>query len=60
VSLVGQGLSLPSLVKRLKLSKFSEVQQQIEDLQAQLMTGKAAQDELDSLLKIRGVAKSCL
>lgn len=51
VSLVGQGLSLPSLVKRLKLSKFSEVQQQIEGLQAQLMTGKAAQDELESLLK---------
>ncbi len=51
VSLVGQGLSLPWVVKRLKLSKFSEVQQQVEELQAQLMTGKAAQDELDSLLK---------
>ncbi|AFY33853.1 sodium:proton antiporter [Calothrix sp. PCC 7507] len=51
VSLVGQGLSLPWLVKRLKLSKFSEVQQQVEKLQAQLMTGKAAQDELDALLK---------
>lgn len=51
VSLVAQGLSLPWVVKRLKLSKFSEVQQQVEELQAQLMTGKAAQDELDSLLK---------
>jgi monovalent cation:H+ antiporter, CPA1 family len=51
VSLVAQGLSLPWLVKRLKLSKFSEAQQQVEELQAQLMTGKAAQDELDSLLK---------
>ncbi|MEH2377524.1 MAG: sodium:proton antiporter [Nostoc sp.] len=51
VSLVGQGLSLPWLVKRLKLSQFSETQQQVEELQAQLMTGKAAQDELDSLLK---------
>ncbi len=51
VSLVGQGLSLPWVVKRLKLSKFSETQQQVEELQAQLMTGKAAQDELDSLLK---------
>jgi CPA1 family monovalent cation:H+ antiporter len=51
VSLVGQGLSLPWVVKRLKLTKFSEVQQQVEELQAQLMTGKAAQDELDSLLK---------
>ncbi|NEU74694.1 sodium:proton antiporter [Hassallia byssoidea VB512170] len=51
VSLVGQGLSLPWVVKRLKLSKFSEVQQQVEELQAHLITGKAAQDELDSLLK---------
>ncbi|MGF1588747.1 MAG: cation:proton antiporter [Pleurocapsa sp.] len=51
VSLVGQGLSLPWLVKRLKLSKFSKAQQQIEQLQAQLITAKAAQDELDSLLK---------
>ncbi|MEH2147224.1 cation:proton antiporter [Nostoc sp.] len=51
VSLVVQGLSLPWVVKRLKLSKFSEAQQQVEELQAQLMTGKAAQDELDSLLK---------
>ncbi|TFI52265.1 sodium:proton antiporter [Mastigocladus laminosus UU774] len=51
VSLVGQGLSLPWLVKRLKLSKFSQTQQQVEELQAQLITAKAAQDELDSLLK---------
>ncbi|MDF5711963.1 MAG: cation:proton antiporter [Nostoc sp. S4] len=51
VSLVGQGLSLPWVVKRLKLSQFSEAQQQIEELQAELMTSKAAQDELDSLLK---------
>ncbi|ARV58285.1 sodium:proton antiporter [Nostocales cyanobacterium HT-58-2] len=58
VSLVGQGLSLPWLVKRLKLSKFSEVQQQVEELQAQLMTGKAAQDELDSLLKSGVLPKS--
>ncbi|GAX44836.1 sodium/hydrogen exchanger [Tolypothrix sp. NIES-4075] len=51
LSLVGQGVSLPWLVKRLHLSKFSESRQQVEELQAQLMTGKAAQDELDSLLK---------
>jgi CPA1 family monovalent cation:H+ antiporter len=50
-SLVGQGLSLPWLVKRLKLSNFSASRQQIEEWQAQLMTAKAAQDELDSLLK---------
>ncbi|CBN55276.1 Na+/H+ antiporter [Kamptonema sp. PCC 6506] len=51
VSLVGQGSSLPWVVKRLNLSKFSEAKRQIEELQAQLITSKAAQDELDSLLK---------
>ncbi len=51
VSLVGQGLSLPWLVRRLNLATFSETRQQIEELQAQLITGKAAQDELDNLLK---------
>ncbi|MDB9511588.1 sodium:proton antiporter [Kamptonema animale CS-326] len=51
VSLVVQGSSLPWVVKRLNLSKFSEAKQQIEELQAQLITSKAAQDELDSLLK---------
>ncbi|HEY9602926.1 MAG TPA: Na+/H+ antiporter [Allocoleopsis sp.] len=51
LSLVGQGLSLPWFVRRLKLSHHSESQQKIEELQAQLMSAKAAQDELDSLLK---------
>ena len=51
VSLVVQGSSLPWVVKRLNLSKFSEAKRQIEELQAQLITSKAAQDELDSLLK---------
>ena len=51
VSLVGQGLSLPWVVRRLKLAPRSESYHQIEELQAQLMTAKAAQDELDSLLK---------
>ncbi|MBD1805543.1 sodium:proton antiporter [Microcoleus sp. FACHB-SPT15] len=51
ISLVGQGLSLPWLVKRLKLSHFSESRQQIEELQLQLIASKAAQDELDTLLK---------
>ncbi|HHP7243334.1 MAG TPA: cation:proton antiporter [Elainellaceae cyanobacterium] len=50
VSLVGQGLSLPWLVKRLRLSKFSSVRQQMEALQLQLIASKAAQEELDSLL----------
>jgi CPA1 family monovalent cation:H+ antiporter len=51
VSLVGQGLSLPWLVKRLKLSSFSGVRQQVEESQIQLIAAKAAQDELDSLLR---------
>lgn len=51
LSLLGQGVSLPWLVKRLQLSHFSAYRQQVEALQAQLITGKAAQDELDSLLK---------
>ncbi len=42
---------MPWLVKRLQLSHFSAFRQQIEELQAQLITAKAAQDELDSLLK---------
>lgn len=58
VSLVGQGLSLPWIVQRLKLAYRSESQQQIEELQAQLMTAKAAQDELDSLFKSGVLAKS--
>lgn len=51
ISLVGQGLSLPWLVKRLKLSSVSETRQKIEELQLQLIASKAAQEELDSLLK---------
>lgn len=51
LSLLGQGVSLPWLVKRLNLSQLSASRQQVEELQAQLITGKAAQDELDSLLK---------
>ncbi|HEY9850231.1 MAG TPA: sodium:proton antiporter [Leptolyngbyaceae cyanobacterium] len=50
-SLVGQGLSLPWLVKRLKISRVSDVMEQAGKLQIQLIAAKAAQDELDSLLK---------
>lgn len=50
-SLVGQGLSLPWLVKRLKISGVSDVLQETGQLQIQLIACKAAQDELDSLLK---------
>ncbi|MEQ8540104.1 MAG: sodium:proton antiporter [Coleofasciculus sp. D1-CHI-01] len=58
VSLVGQGLSLPWMVRHLKLSHRSASYQQIEELQAQLMTAKAAQDELGSLLKAGVLPKS--
>ncbi|HSF75897.1 MAG TPA: sodium:proton antiporter [Microcoleus sp.] len=50
-SLVAQGLSLPWLVKRLKISRVSDVMQEAGQLQIQLIASKAAQDELDSLLK---------
>jgi len=50
-SLVGQGLSLPWLVKRLKISRASDVMQEAGQSQIQLIASKAAQDELDSLLK---------
>jgi CPA1 family monovalent cation:H+ antiporter len=58
LSLVGQGLSLPWFVQRLKLSHRSEFHQQLEELQAQLMTAKAAQDELDSLFKSGVLSKT--
>lgn len=50
-SLVGQGLSLPWLVKRLNISSISNAMQETGRLQVQLIACKAAQDELDSLLK---------
>ena len=50
-SLVGQGLSLPWMVKRLKISRVSDLMQEAGQLQIQLIASKAAQDELDSLLK---------
>lgn len=51
ISLVGQGISLPWLVKRLNVSKYSDTRQQMEELQLRLIASKAAQDELESLLK---------
>lgn len=51
LSLVLQGLSLPWLVKRLNLSVFSPARRQTENLRAQLITSKAAQDELEGMLK---------
>ncbi|CAN1213602.1 sodium:proton antiporter [Tumidithrix helvetica PCC 7403] len=58
LSLLGQGVSLPWLVKRLSLMPFSQGQKQLEELQAQLIASKAAQDELDSLLRSGILAKS--
>jgi CPA1 family monovalent cation:H+ antiporter len=58
LSLLGQGVSLPWLIRRLQLSPLSESYQQVEELQAQLIAAKAAQDELDSLLKTGVLPKS--
>ncbi len=58
LSLVVQGLSLPGLVKRLGISQLSPQKQEVEQWQAQLITAKAAQDELDSLLKSGVLPKS--
>ncbi|HCA94198.1 MAG TPA: sodium:proton antiporter [Cyanobacteria bacterium UBA9226] len=58
LSLVGQGLTLPWILQRLKLSNRSESYHKIEELQAQLMTGKAAQDKLDILFNSGVLPKS--
>jgi CPA1 family monovalent cation:H+ antiporter len=58
LSLLGQGVSLPWMVHRLQLGHTSEVQQWVESLQSQLITAKAAQDELDDLLKTGVLPKS--
>lgn len=58
LSLVGQGVSLPWLVKRLQLSPLSDFQEQLEALQAQLIAAKAAQDELETLLNSGVLPKS--
>ncbi|WP_096594927.1 cation:proton antiporter domain-containing protein [Calothrix sp. NIES-2098] len=50
-SLVIQGLALPWLIKQLNISRVSETIQETGQLQIQLIAAKAAQDELDSLLK---------
>lgn len=57
VSLIGQGLSLPWLVKRLQLSKPSPTRQQLEALQLQLIASKAAQEELKKLLESGSLPK---
>lgn len=58
VSLVGQGLSLPFLVKRLRLSSPSVTKQRIETLQLNLIAAKAAQQELANLLQSGSLPKN--
>lgn len=58
LSLVVQAVGLPLVVQKLKLSHTSDTQRWIEGLQSQLMTAKAAQDELDTLLKSGVLPKS--
>ena len=58
VSLVGQGLSLPWLVKRLRLMEPSALRQRLEALQLQIITAKAAQSELHQLLQFGSLPKS--
>lgn len=50
-SLALQGLALPWLIKRLHIGQVSSVSQEAGQLQIQLIASKAAQEELDSLLK---------
>ena len=57
VSLIGQGLSLPWLVKRLQLIKPSLIRQKVETLQLNLITAKAAQEELHNLLESGSLPK---
>ncbi|MBE9098136.1 cation:proton antiporter [Vacuolonema iberomarrocanum] len=58
VSLVGQGLSLPWVVKRLRLSHSSAIRQRMEHLQLTMITAKAAQEELQHLLQFGSLSKS--
>lgn len=58
LSLVVQGLSLPWIVKRLRLGAVSPARQETENLRAQLIAAKAAQDELENMLKTGVLPKS--
>jgi monovalent cation:H+ antiporter, CPA1 family len=58
VSLIVQGLGLPWVVKRLKLGGISLSRQQTDALRAQLIAAKAAQDELEVMLKTGILPKS--
>jgi CPA1 family monovalent cation:H+ antiporter len=58
LSLVVQGLSLPWVVRRLRIAGLSPSRQQTEELRAQLIAAKAAQDELEGMLKTGVLPKS--
>ncbi|MFO8040064.1 MAG: sodium:proton antiporter [Sodalinema sp.] len=58
VSLIGQGLSLPWLVKQLNLNQPSPHKEKIENLQLTLIASKAAQQELNSLFESGSLPKS--
>jgi CPA1 family monovalent cation:H+ antiporter len=58
VSLVGQGLSLPWFVKRLRLSVPSALRQRMETLQLNMIAAKAAQAELKHLLEFGSMPKA--
>ncbi|MDS3861065.1 sodium:proton antiporter [Thermosynechococcaceae cyanobacterium BACA0444] len=51
VSLIAQGLSLPWFVRKMKVAQQSESGLQIQTLQLNLMTAKAAQAQLKELLQ---------
>ncbi len=57
VSLIGQGLTLPWLVKQLKLTQISPLRQRVETLQLNLITAKAAQAELRELVQVGSLPK---
>jgi CPA1 family monovalent cation:H+ antiporter len=57
VSLIGQGLSLPWFVKKLRLLKPSAIRSKIETLQLNLIASKAAQEELKNLLESGSLPK---
>ncbi len=58
ISLVAQGLSLPLLVKRLRLTSPSPTKQRMETLQLNMIAAKAAQQELASLLQAGSLPKN--
>lgn len=58
LSLVGQGLSLPWLVKQLRVSTVSPRRKHLENLQLNLIAAKAAQQELKTLLQSGNLPKS--